>query len=77
MIVYANLLLMVFNLVPIPPLDGSKILFAVLPDSMYQFKLNFERYGFIILLFFIFYFFQWIIPIISWLFRLITGYQMF
>ncbi len=76
-IVYANLLLMVFNLVPIPPLDGSKILFAVLPDSMYQFKLNFERYGFIILLFFIFYFFQWIIPIISWLFRLITGYQMF
>jgi len=76
-IVYANLLLMVFNLVPIPPLDGSKILFAVLPDSMYQFKLNLERYGFIILLFFIFYFFQWLVPIISWLFRLVTGYGMF
>jgi len=76
-IVYANLLLMVFNLVPIPPLDGSKILFAVLPDSMNQLKINLERYGFIILLFFIFYFFQWIIPVISWLFNLITGYRMF
>ncbi len=76
-IIYANLLLMVFNLVPIPPLDGSKILFAILPDSMQQFKINLERYGFIILLFFIFYFFQWIIPIISWLFKLITGYQIF
>jgi len=76
-IVYANLLLMVFNLVPIPPLDGSKILFAILPDSMQQFKINLERYGFIILLFFIFYFFQWLVPIISWLFKLITGYGMF
>ncbi len=72
-IVYANLLLMVFNLVPIPPLDGSKILFAILPDSMENFKINLERYGFIILLFFIFYFFHWIVPIISWLFRIITG----
>ncbi len=76
-IVYANLLLMVFNLVPIPPLDGSKILFAVLPDSMENFKLNLERYGFIILLFFIFYFFHWIVPIISWLFRIITGKLIF
>ncbi len=76
-IVYANLLLMVFNLVPIPPLDGSKILFAILPDSMENFKINLERYGFIILLIFIFYFFQWIVPIITWLFRLVTGYSMF
>ncbi len=76
-IVYANLLLMVFNLVPIPPLDGSKILFAILPDSMENLKINLERYGFIILLIFIFYFFQVIVPIISWLFTLITGYSMF
>ena len=76
-IAYANILLMVFNLVPIPPLDGSKILFAVLPDSMENFKINLERYGFIILLFFIFYFFHWIVPVISWIFELITGYRMF
>ncbi len=72
-IVYANVLLGVFNLVPIPPLDGSKVLFALLPDSMYRLKMTLERYGFIILLVFIFYFFSWISPIIFWLFRLFTG----
>lgn len=72
-IVYANILLAVFNLVPIPPLDGSKILLAVLPDSMAQFKINLQRYGLFILIFFIFFAFQLIIPIISFLFELITG----
>ena len=33
-IVYANILLGVFNLVPIPPLDGSKVLYALFPDSL-------------------------------------------
>jgi len=72
-IVYANVLLGVFNLVPIPPLDGSKVLFALLPDSMYQLKMTLERYGFIILLIFVFYFFRLISPIIYWLFRVFTG----
>jgi len=76
-IVYANILLMVFNLVPIPPLDGSKVLFAILPDSMENFKLNLERYGFIILLIFIFYFFGWIMPVIIWIFHIITGKFLF
>ena len=72
-IAYANILLMVFNLVPIQPLDGSKILFAVLPDSMARLKINLERFGFIILLLFIFYFFGLIVPIITRIFHLITG----
>ena len=76
-IAYANILLMVFNLVPIPPLDGSKVLFAILPESMERLKINLERYGFIILLIFIFYFFQWIVPVMSWIFKLITGYSLF
>lgn len=46
-----NINLMVFNLIPIPPLDGSKILFSLLPYKSYNFILNFERYGFIILMF--------------------------
>ncbi|KKS13331.1 MAG: Peptidase, M50 family [Candidatus Magasanikbacteria bacterium GW2011_GWA2_41_55] len=36
LIVYANIVLAIFNLMPIPPLDGSKILYAVLPDSAYK-----------------------------------------
>jgi Zn-dependent protease len=46
-----NLLLMVFNLVPIPPLDGSKVLFAFLPPRVaWQWRPILEQYGFILLL---------------------------
>lgn len=72
-IVYANVLLAIFNLVPIPPLDGSKLLYALLPDSQYQLKIALERYGFVILLAFIFFGFQFITPIISFLTNLFTG----
>lgn len=44
-LVYINIVLMVFNLVPIPPLDGSKVLFAFLPERFAEFKMNFQRYG--------------------------------
>jgi Zn-dependent protease len=39
----------IFNLIPIPPLDGSKVLFSVLPDRYYYQVLRFERYGFFLL----------------------------
>ncbi len=45
-----NLGLMVFNLLPIPPLDGSKILFPFLPARCYKVILTLERYGFMILM---------------------------
>jgi Zn-dependent protease len=72
-IVYANILLAVFNLVPIPPLDGSKILYAILPDRSIKVKIFLDRYGFILVLFFVFFAFQIILPIISLVYRLITG----
>jgi len=72
-IVYANVLLGVFNLVPIPPLDGSKILLAVLPDSMRNLKMNLERYGWFILMAFIFVGFELISPIIQYIVGLLTG----
>ncbi|MEO8438136.1 MAG: site-2 protease family protein [Chloroflexota bacterium] len=49
--VQINLLLMVFNLIPIPPLDGSKVLFAFLDRrTEYQVRPFLEQYGFFILI---------------------------
>ena len=38
-----------FNLIPIPPLDGSKVLFSLLPDRAYNMMLRYERYGMLLL----------------------------
>lgn len=72
-VVYANVLLAVFNLIPIPPLDGSKVLFAVLPDSMRKVKFFLEHYGFFILLIFIFFGFQLIVPLIFSVYSLLVS----
>ncbi len=72
-IVLVNLALGIFNLVPIPPLDGSKIFLSFLPESAYTFMINFERYGFILLLIFIVFFSNYLYPILSFLFHLLTG----
>ena len=40
----------VFNLIPIPPLDGSKVLAAFLPDRQYDTLMHYERYGILVLL---------------------------
>lgn len=45
-----NVGLGVFNLIPFPPLDGSKIVAALLPNSLYDKWMYLERYGFIILM---------------------------
>ena len=45
-----NLGLGLFNLIPIPPLDGSKVLTAILPERTYFKLMDYERYGFIILI---------------------------
>lgn len=72
-VVLINIILAIFNLVPIPPLDGSKILFSYLPTRFGHFQEILERYGMVLVLFFIFFFWQLLIPIIYWLFRLIAG----
>jgi Zn-dependent protease len=48
-----NVVLAIFNLMPIPPLDGSKILIGLLPANLSEQYANLERYGFIILFIFI------------------------
>jgi Zn-dependent protease len=50
-----NLLLMVFNLIPIPPLDGSKVLFAAMdPRTEYRYRPVLEQYGPFLLLILVF-----------------------
>lgn len=73
-IIRTNVMLMVFNLVPIPPLDGSKILYAILPDSAWQLKQTLERYGFMFLLIFIFFLSGIITPIIDLVTTALVGF---
>lgn len=49
-VIYINLLLMVFNLLPVPPLDGSKVLAAFLPDRLRIKYLSADRFGFILVI---------------------------
>lgn len=49
-IFWFNIVLGVFNLIPIPPLDGSKLLFSFLPLKYEYYLIKYEKYGYIILL---------------------------
>lgn len=72
-IVVVNLALGIFNLVPIPPLDGSKILFSFLPYSFSKAILFFEQYSLILLIIFIVFFANYLYPILAYLFHSLTS----
>lgn len=55
-LVFINLGFMIFNLIPIPPLDGSRVLYAIAPDGFRNILVSMERYGFIIVYMLIFLF---------------------
>ena len=55
-IIFLNLVLGIFNLIPIPPLDGSKILFTIVPYRFERQLMVFEKYGFYFLIIFIVFF---------------------
>lgn len=73
LVVFINLLLAVFNLVPIPPLDGSKLLYALFPEKLYKIRHIFERFGLILVILFIFLAWEIISPVVFLLFSIITG----
>lgn len=71
--VLINLLLAVFNLIPIPPLDGSQILSGLLPDHLVKRYEMITPYGFIILLFLLLTGLLWtiILPIVQLLYNIL------
>ncbi len=74
-VVIVNLVLALFNLIPIPPLDGSKVLFVLLPAKAYKLKLFLEKYGFLVVLIIVFnnrLFEQIILPVYWFLYRIIV-----
>lgn len=72
-IVFVNIILAIFNLMPVPPLDGSKILFAIIPYKYRNVEIFLEKYALIVLLLFIFFVWKLISPVIFILFGMITG----
>jgi len=72
-IILVNLGLAIFNLVPIPPLDGSKILFSLLPNYLYRTISFLEQYQLVLIVIFIVFFADYLYPILTFLFHLITG----
>jgi len=73
LIVSLNVLLAVFNLVPIPPLDGSKVLFAALPYKFRHIEAFLERYGLFLIVIFLFWGVNLILPIQQVIVRLLAG----
>lgn len=72
-IVLVNITLAIFNLIPMPPLDGSKIISAILPSGWMRVRASIERFGFVGVIVFLVFIWQFFAPLIPWLFGLITG----
>jgi len=72
-VVWINVFLGIFNLIPIPPLDGSKVLFSFVPYKWSNIQTFLEKYGFFIFIFFILFFSGFLTPIVLFLFRLFLG----
>ena len=73
MVVVVNLGLAIFNLIPIPPLDGSKILFALIPYRYHSVEEILNRYQLFFAILAITVIAPLILPVVSFLFQLGTG----
>jgi Zn-dependent protease len=72
-IVIINIVLAIFNLVPIPPLDGSKVLMNALPFRYRYIGDYLERYSLVFILIFAFFLWEFFMPLIIGIYRLFVG----
>jgi Zn-dependent protease len=72
-IVLLNVLLAIFNLMPIPPLDGSRIIFSLLPSRFFKYEAWLERYSLAFVIIFIIFGWKLILPLVFSVFTLLTG----
>ena len=74
LVVLINIFLAIFNLVPIPPLDGSKVLLSVLPHR-YRYIGNYlERYALVLIILFAFFLWKYILPLVYLIYLLFVGF---
>ncbi len=74
-VIVINIVLMIFNLIPIPPLDGSRVVLFLLPRDLAQKYAKIERYGFWIILILLMTNILWkrIAPVANFLIKLLSG----
>ena len=72
-IVIVNIVLAVFNLIPMPPLDGSKIFFSMMPNKYVHIRNMMENNGPVFALIAVFILWPILSPVIPWVFQLFTG----
>ena len=74
-VVWTNVSLAIFNLVPIPPLDGSHLLFSLLPSRWYAVSDFLQRYGIVLFVIFVVFFSSAIVPLIETIASALLGAQ--
>lgn len=72
-IIILNLVLAIFNLFPIPPLDGHWLLMAFLPARFFALKKFLYQYSLILLIIFLVYIFPLIFPLVGLIYQMLTG----